>query len=432
MGLKFYVGEAQARTAQASQLNSQANQAIAMLQQSIHSFLSAPLSDKAYDSAKRYFITVYTPLCQSAIMTGEALEGAHKRFLSEYQGMVSGIDTDEDLILEEINRLEQLKQALNHQMSMAKTPRPDLERRYMNACDVIAKRREKLEKFHAYNARSASIFSEYEACQQELNRGLAQVKECKAWNSATGTFDIGKLDMTWAKPINDRWQAREKMKQEAKMKEVNRAISQLDGYTIVQRALGTKKDWYLMKNGKIVPLKNNTKLYDQLDKCKDHLKPGQYKVQDIIVAKNEMPLAPGFGGLLGNLGKVGKVADVIRKGTGILKAGQSIADIVNNAPSINWAVKKEIDDLLKGAEDTTTNKRNDPKNYEKSGDYMDALDDFDSLDLNDVGELSNGEGMSGTLKDGRTVVVRPTSKSGGATIEIQRPNGKPAIKIRYK
>lgn len=335
MGLKFYVGEAQARAAQASQLNRQANQAIATLQQSIHTFLSAPLSGKAYDSAKSYFMTVYTPLCQSAIMTGEALESAHKRFLSEYQGMVSGIDTDEDLILEEINRLEQLKQALNHQMSMAKTPRPDLERRYMNACDVIAKRREKLEKFHAYNARSASIFSEYEACQQELNRGLAQVKECKAWNSATGTFDIGKLDMTWAKPINDRWQAREKMKQEAKMKEVSRAISQLDGYTIVQRALGTKKDWYLMKDGKIVPLKNNNKLYDQLDKCKDHLKPSQYKVQDIIVVKNEMPLAPGFGGILGNLGNVGKVADILRKGTGILKTGQSIADIVNNAPTIN-------------------------------------------------------------------------------------------------
>ncbi|MTD40474.1 hypothetical protein GIX45_17980, partial [Erwinia sp. CPCC 100877] len=192
MGLKFYVGEAQARAAQASQLNRQANQAIATLQQSIHTFLSAPLSGKAYDSAKSYFMAVYTPLCQSAIMTGEAmtgeaLESAHKRFLSEYQGMVSGIDTDEDRILEEINRLEQLKQELNHQMSMAKTPRPDLERRYMNACDVIAKRREKLEKFHAYNARSTSIFSEYEACQQELNRGLAQVKACKAWNSATGT-----------------------------------------------------------------------------------------------------------------------------------------------------------------------------------------------------------------------------------------------------
>jgi hypothetical protein len=210
MGLKFYVNEAQARSVLAAQLNDQAGQAIASLQSSIHLFLSAPLSSKAYDSAKNYFMIAYTPLCQSAIMTGEALERAHQKFLSDYQGSVSGIDTDEDLILEEINRLENLKRCLDQQMSTAKTPRPDLERRYMNACDVITQRQEKLAKFHAYNGHSASIFSEYQACQQEFNTGLTQVKDCKAWNPASGTFDLGKLDMSWAKPINERWNARAK------------------------------------------------------------------------------------------------------------------------------------------------------------------------------------------------------------------------------
>jgi hypothetical protein len=265
MGLKFYVGEAQARAAQASQLSSQANQAIAMLQQSIHTFLSAPLSGKAYDSAKSYFMTVYTPLCQSAIMTGEALESAHKRFLSEYQGMVSGIDTDEDRILEEINRLEQLKQALNHQMSMAKTPRPDLERRYMNACDVIAKRREKLEKFHAYNARSASIFSEYEACQQELNRGLAQVKECKAWSSATGTFDIGKLDMTWAKAITTRWDSRAKQLEKERADKFKKTMEGRQ-YVRVQLASGAYK-WMWVKD----PLKVSQTDFQFNETYKDYL-----------------------------------------------------------------------------------------------------------------------------------------------------------------
>ena len=120
MGLKFYVSEAQARSAQASQLTNHANQAISSLQASVQLFLSAPLSSKAYDSAKSYFMVAYTPLCQSAIMTGEALESAHKKFLSEYQGTVSGFDTDEDLILEEINQFEQLKQRIDHQMSTAK------------------------------------------------------------------------------------------------------------------------------------------------------------------------------------------------------------------------------------------------------------------------------------------------------------------------
>ncbi|MGK0552692.1 hypothetical protein ACSFB8_11520 [Enterococcus faecalis] len=221
------------------------------------------------------------------------------------------------------------------------------------------------------------------------------------------------------------------MKQEAKMKEVNQAIDSLDGYTIICSDLGTSKKWYLMKNGKPLPIKDYPRLYEQLDKCKDYLKPEQYNVEDVIVMKNEIPLAPGIG-ILGNLGKAGRVFDVIRKGTEALKVGQSISDIVNNAPTLNLAAERAIDDVLKDAEDTTTNKRNDPKNYEKTGDYADAIDDFNSLGLDDVGNLSNGDGISGTLKDGRTVIVRPTSKSGGATLEIQRPNGKPAIKIRYK
>ncbi|MGX7148399.1 T7SS effector LXG polymorphic toxin [Enterococcus ureasiticus] len=345
MGLKFYVSEAQARSVQASQLTNQANQAITSLQASIQLFLSAPLSSKAYDSAKNYFMVAYTPLCQSAIMTGEALESAHKKFLSEYQGTVSGIDTDEDLILEEINQFEQLKQRLDHQMSTAKTPRPDLERRYINACESIDKRREKLEKFHTYDGQSASFFSDYEASQQEFNTGLAQVANSKAWNPATGTFDLKRLDMTWAKPIHTRWKQREKMKQQVKDARVKQAIGKLNGYEIVKIELGY---WYLMKDGKIVSPDKYPELYEQLEKCKDYLNKDQYKVEELKVMKNEMPLAPGFGGILGNLGKAGKIADVIKKGSGVLKAGQSISDIINNAPTIN--AMDETADLDKSRE----------------------------------------------------------------------------------
>nr|OTN84674.1 hypothetical protein A5821_000603 [Enterococcus sp. 7F3_DIV0205] len=391
-------------------------------------FLSAPLSSKAYDSAKSYFMVAYTPLCQSAIMTGEALESAHKEFLSEYQGTVSGIDTDEDLILEEINQFEQLKQRLDHQMSTAKTPRPDLERRYINACESIDKRREKLEKFHAYDGQSASFFSDYEASQQEFNTGLAQVANSKAWNPATGTFDLKRLDMTWAKPIQTRWKQREKMKQQVKDAQIKQAIGKLDGYEIIKTELG---HWYLMKDGKIFSPDKYPELYEQLEKCKDYLNKDQYKVEELKVMRNEMPLAPGFGGILGNLGNAGKIADAIKKGTGAVKVGQSIVDKINNAPTINLATERAIEDVLKGAEDTTINKRQRPKNYEKEGDYPEALDDFDSLGLDDITDLGNGKGFKGTLKDGRTAVVRPTSKSGGATIEIRRPGEKPDLKIRY-
>nr|WP_086331409.1 T7SS effector LXG polymorphic toxin [Enterococcus sp. 4G2_DIV0659]OTO08276.1 hypothetical protein A5880_002547 [Enterococcus sp. 4G2_DIV0659] len=334
MGLKFYVGEIQQQGNEASRMNSQAKQAISSLQSSTSQFLSAPLSGKAYDSAKLYFSTVYTPLCQSAILTGEALERAHKRLLSEYQGMVSSIDTDEDQIQSQIERFEQLKRELERQMHTAKTMRPDLERRYMNACDVISKKREQLEKFHAYNARSANIFAEYEACQQEFNNGLAQVKDCKAWNAASGTFDIGRLNMTWASPINARWQQREKMQQEKKNRLAKQAISSLDGYTIICSALGTKKIWYLMKDGKIISPKAHPNLYNQLEKCKDYLGKDQYKVEEVKVMRNEIPFSPALGGILGNIGKVGKGIDIIRKGIGTVKVGKSAVEAINSARNV--------------------------------------------------------------------------------------------------
>ncbi|WP_438757704.1 hypothetical protein [Enterococcus sp. AZ126] len=91
-----------------------------------------------------------------------------------------------------------------------KTPRPDLEKRSINVYEAMQKRQEKLEKFRAYSAQSASYFDEYNSSQQELDNGVAQVKDCKAWNAASGTFDIKKLDMNWAKPITIRWKDRQK------------------------------------------------------------------------------------------------------------------------------------------------------------------------------------------------------------------------------
>lgn len=205
MGLKFIVSEAQDRSSQATQVSSQAQQAVSSLQQSIQLFLSAPLSSKAYDSAKSYFMVAYTPICQSIIMTAEAFTSAHKKFISEYQATVGGEDIDEDKIQAEIDQYQELLHTIDDLIRDAKRPRPDLERRSMNAYEAMQKRKEKLEKLRTYSAQSASFFSEYTSSQQELNNGIAQVKDCKAWNASTGTFDLKKLDMSWAKPINERW-----------------------------------------------------------------------------------------------------------------------------------------------------------------------------------------------------------------------------------
>ncbi len=61
------------------------------------------------------------------------------------------------------------------------------------------------------------------------------------------------------------------------------------------------------------------------------------------------------------------------------------------------------------------------------GDFDTANTDFDNLNPTDVTEIPGGR--VGTLPDGRTVVVRPDSKDGRPTVEIQ--DGRNRIKVRY-
>lgn len=61
-----------------------------------------------------------------------------------------------------------------------------------------------------------------------------------------------------------------------------------------------------------------------------------------------------------------------------------------------------------------------------------TLKDFDSLNPVDIKEIQTqyGLGRVGRLSDGTTVVARPGSVTGGATLEIRISNSK-VFKIRY-
>ncbi|MBP2099022.1 hypothetical protein [Enterococcus rivorum] len=352
MSLDFFVGEMQAQANEASRMASEANQAVSLMQQSIHQFLSAPLSSKTYDTAKRYFSVAYLPLGQSVIMVGESLTTAHQRMISDFQGMVGGCDIQEEILKNQIQQWEQLKYQLSLQIDQAKEWKPDLERRYMNACNTVDRIQERLEKLYAYNAHSASIFSEFYASLGELDAGLSAIETSGAWNPSTGTFNINRLNMTWAKPIQERWARREQQIKAAKDKEVKKALGKLDGYTIVCTNLGSTKEWYLMKNGKILPPNEYSSLYKQLEQFKDYLPKNRYTVKEMMVMKNEMPLSPVFGGgILGNIGKIGKGVEIINKGLGIVKVGQSVIDQIKSAPNINY-MKEDSDfkDKVKNGE----------------------------------------------------------------------------------
>ncbi|WP_220038459.1 hypothetical protein, partial [Enterococcus plantarum] len=57
-------------------------------------------------------------------------------------------------------------------------------------------------------------------------------------------------------------------------------------------------------------------------------------VEEVKVMRNEMPLSPAFGGILGNIGKIGKGIDIIRKGIGTVKVGKAAVEAINSARSV--------------------------------------------------------------------------------------------------
>ena len=92
---------------------------------------------------------------------------------------------------------------------------------------------------------------------------------------------------------------------------------------------------------------------------------------------------------------------------------------------------KTIDDIIDGLPETT-NGKGVARNFESTGDFEQTIRDFDALNPIDVKEIQTkyGSGKVGELSDGTTVVARPGSTTGGATLEIRVSNRK-VYKIRY-
>ena len=80
----------------------------------------------------------------------------------------------------------------------------------------------------------------------------------------------------------------------------------------------------------------------------------------------------------------------------------------------------------------TTNGKGVARNFESTGGFEQTIKDFDDLNPTDVKEIQTqyGPGKVGKLSDGTTVVARPGSTTGGATLEIRVSNRK-VYKIRY-
>jgi len=117
--------------------------------------------------------------------------------------------------------------------------------------------------------------------------------------------------------------------------------------------------------------------------------------------------------------------------TFLFEAGSAAGGTSTAGSSAPEESGNSVDNLISNASETT-NGAGVARNFEKSGGYEQALKDFESLNPVNVKDIQTqyGLGQVGTLSDGTTVVARPGSTTGGATLEIKISNTK-IYKIRY-
>ena len=120
-----------------------------------------------------------------------------------------------------------------------------------------------------------------------------------------------------------------------------------------------------------------------------------------------------------------------KAGKGLEGAAKGAESAAEDAGKVVESGSKTIDDIIDGLPETT-NGKGVARNFESTGDFEQTIRDFDALNPIDVKEIQTkyGSGKVGKLSDGTTVVARPGSTTGGATLEIRVSNRK-VYKIRY-
>lgn len=210
MAIDFYVGEVKSQSAAAKQMANEYSQFCGTLTDSVNAFMGAPLSSKTYDSAKLYFSAVYPSLASGFILACEALVEAHSKFPEEFQSAVDTCDVIEEQLKAEITQGQALLQNIARTMDKEKEPNQRTEQRYMGVQSSIQKNEEKLQKLYEFNASSPNLFLEFETQLANLDAGLVEVEKGTAWNPTSGTFDLGRMNLSWTKPIEKSWDKRQK------------------------------------------------------------------------------------------------------------------------------------------------------------------------------------------------------------------------------
>lgn len=174
------------------------------------------LQGKAYASAKMFYKSAYIPLANGIIMLAQKTAQAHKKFPAQYRAQVCGNSLRSEELKKKITELKSSIKQTNEYVIGIKEPSLRLAAEKSYASNLSNKERlikeleEKLDKLLKFNTVSSSIFAGLSELQTNVRQGLNLVNNNKIWNAKTGTFHVGKLDMTWSHKINKQWKQYEK------------------------------------------------------------------------------------------------------------------------------------------------------------------------------------------------------------------------------
>lgn len=162
----------------------------------INDFSEQDLKGQAYESAKRYFSRTYIPLADGIILLSEEIMNAHKQFPESYKLEVDRNSLQSDLLENKIQLMEYQIQSL--EMIQMEYPIINLSIAGMlrGLRFMQSKTKEKLQRLITFDQTSSKIFSEIESILSEVQIGLSEINNARAWNPATGKFDTSKLNLT--------------------------------------------------------------------------------------------------------------------------------------------------------------------------------------------------------------------------------------------
>lgn len=185
------------------------------IQQAINQFVSdtESLKGKAYDSARTFADTVFTPLACGGELYEETLSQLISKLPSDYIEMVDGKSWREDELIQRIdqqqqclNVLEEMELQLSLISAMSLERKTSFHQYHAELIEMHAELKrtyeEILEKLYAFDTYSASIFDALADIDTQMTLGLSQIGE--SWNAQTGTFQA-MANMSWATVLNNQY-----------------------------------------------------------------------------------------------------------------------------------------------------------------------------------------------------------------------------------